>query len=570
MNSIAIEKPIHSQDPPITWTNEEPESALSKYLAYSDAEHSVVNEWKLFSLCVKATQARIANHFEQLMCLEHIHGFTPLAHQIRTAERVLRDLHGRAILADEVGLGKTIEAGLIIKEYQLRGLAKKILILVPASLVLQWTRELQEKFRIQATAQKNVYSWQEYDVIIASLDTAKREPHQTQILNQEWDLLVVDEAHKLKNKNTKNWKMVNQIANKYLLLLTATPMQNQLQELHTLITLLKPGQLGNRQEFSAKHVQSKREPKSTDVLQESLFDVMIRNRKSEGSTALPKRHVQVVPLELNTAERELYESVQDFLKTEYHSRKQKRQTVLPLLTLQREICSSPYAALISLEKMLKKSKSPESIHIIQNLMHKAEQITHYTKVEKVLEMMQQINHKCIIFTEYRATQEFLLYMLKKRGITAVPFRGGFKKSKKDWMQDLFERKMQVLVATESGGEGINLQFCNQMINFDLPWNPMRLEQRIGRIHRLGQTQECYIYNLATSNTIEEHIVRLLHEKIRMFELVIGELDMILTDKDRQNFEQKILEFSLTSQSNDELKSRLEDYGNRLLTKLPIY
>ncbi len=129
----------------------------------------------------------------------------------------------------------------------------------------------------------------------------------------------------------------------------------------------------------------------------------------------------------------------------------------------------------------------------------------------------------IIFTEYRATQLYLQWFLKQHGISSVPFRGGFKRGKKDWMRELFQKHAQVLIATEAGGEGINLQFCHHVINFDLPWNPMRLEQRIGRVHRLGQTEDVHIYNFATKDTVEEHILKLLYEKINLFERVIGRI-----------------------------------------------
>ncbi|MFD1675014.1 DEAD/DEAH box helicase [Alicyclobacillus fodiniaquatilis] len=548
--------------PDIAWSGEEIPAAIESFVVESANKQTDVDsrQWDLFRLAATAAQSRMAPTFESLLVMDHIHGFTPLPHQIETAKRVLQELRGRAILADEVGLGKTIEAGLILKEYLLRGLVRKALILVPASLVLQWTRELNEKFRIQATPQRNVWTWEQYELVVASLDTAKREPHREAVLAQPWDLVIVDEAHKLKNQRTKNWQMVNQIPNKYLLLLTATPMQNQLKELHTLVTLLKPGHLGSMSEFSSKHMATRRTPRDADRLRETMGDVMIRNRRKDGGTTLPPRSVQVVSLELSDAERVFYEEVQTLLKKEYDLRKSTRSSMLPLLTLQREICSSPYAALISLEKMQKKASSEQAKIHLSELIELGSQISSYTKVNKVIELVQQIDDKCIIFTEYRATQDFILYLLKKNGISAVPFRGGFKRGKKDWMKDLFEKKVKILVATESGGEGINLQFCSHMINFDLPWNPMRLEQRIGRIHRLGQTKNCHIHNLATKNTIEEHIVALLHEKIRMFEMVIGELDYIVSEQQFADWEKNLFEVAMTSKNKTDLAARIEQIG----------
>ena len=375
-------------------------------------------------------------------------------------------------------------------------------------------------------------------------------------------MVVVDEAHKLKNSRTKNWQMVNQIPNKFMLLLTATPVQNDLRELHTLITLLKPGQLGNSHEFADQFMESTRVARDPHSLKHQLSDVMIRNRRLEGGVSLPERKVHVVPLELSFEERQLYDSVQNFLRTEYQHRKAVRASMLPLITLQREICSSSYAAMITMEKMQKRSKSEEHRESIGKMLQLAERVQKYTKVETVLEMLKSIDDKCVIFTEYRATQDFLLYMLKKSGIVAVPFRGGFGRGKKDWMKDLFAKRAQVLVATESGGEGINLQFCHYMINFDLPWNPMRLEQRIGRIHRLGQESTVQVFNLSTRNTIEEHIVELLQEKIRMFESVIGGLDYIIGDTSiHSRLEKNILEWAMTSETEDEFRQRLSDFSD---------
>ncbi|QQE76986.1 DEAD/DEAH box helicase [Alicyclobacillus sp. SO9] len=559
---------LDSPVPEIVWQDNHLISALTAYKENDYLGNTSSDLWSLFQLAVSARKAQLASHFDELLTLDHIDGFKPMRHQIETAQKVLQQLHGRAILADEVGLGKTIEAGLILKEYMLRQMVKKALILVPASLVLQWTRELSQKFNIRCFAQRNEWSWSEHDIIIASLDTAKREPHREIVLQQSWDLVIIDEAHKLKNTKTKNWQMVNQIPNKFMLLLTATPIQNNLKELHTLVTLLKPGHLGNPVAFQKEHLQSSRVPKDAALLKEQVGHVMIRNRRMDGETNLPPREVQSIPIRLGADERELYDAVQVFLKEEYEERQQTRASVLPLITLQREICSSPYAAMITLQKMLKRAKSEQRIEALQRLMAMAEKVGSYTKVNRVLELLQQIDDKCIVFTEYRATQDFLLYLLRKNGISAVPFRGGFGRGKKDWMKDLFARKMQVLVATESGGEGINLQFCHHMINFDLPWNPMRLEQRIGRIHRLGQQENVHIYNLSTEDTIEEHIVHLLQEKIKMFELVIGDLDFIVGDIEiGDKFDKQVLDWVMTSNSKADLQEKLDTYGNQLLTQL---
>ncbi|ARU63245.1 ATP-dependent helicase [Tumebacillus avium] len=535
-------------------------------LLFEREKNNEWDSWELFRLALEAEKTRVVPNFDQLICMQQLPEITPFPHQIETAKKVLNELHGRAILADEVGLGKTIEAGLILKEYLIRGLVKKVLILVPSSLVIQWVRELSSKFKIQAWAQKNTYSWTDYDIVVSSIDTAKRDVHREIVLAQDWDLVIVDEAHKLKNRKSKNWELINTLRKKYLLLLTATPVQNDMKELYNLITLLKPGQLGSSTEYSSTFMENKRLPKNRGELKEALSEVMIRNKRSEGGVQFTKRIVESIMLELSDDERELYDSVSEFIKDQYTAiREEGKGNVLQLINLQRQICSSPYAALVSLKGMKESEKTPHEIRDrVNHLYSLAENIPAYTKVNKCIELLKQIDDKVIIFTEYRATQDFILYMLQQNGIKAVMFRGGFKKSKKDWMTELFKNRFQVLVATEAGGEGINLQFCNHVINFDLPWNPMRVEQRIGRVHRLGQTKDVNVYNLSTRGTIEEHIVGLLNEKINMFELVIGELDLILGNlKVGRQFDADMMDLLVKGASQDELKAKYDELGQKL-------
>ncbi|MGZ4121653.1 MAG: DEAD/DEAH box helicase, partial [Tumebacillaceae bacterium] len=255
------------------------------------AETNEWDSWDLFRLAYEVEKNRVVPNFDRLQCLDQLAEVVPHPHQIETAKKVLNELHGRAILADEVGLGKTIEAGMILKEYLIRDLVEKVLILVPSSLVLQWVRELQGKFEIDARAHKNVHSWDDNNIIVSSIDIAKRDPHREKVLGQEWDLVIVDEAHKLKNRKSKNWELINTLNKKYLLLLTATPVQNDMKELYNLITLLKPGQLGSQSDYSATFMQNKRLPKNRVELKASLSEVMIRNKRSEGGVQFTQRHV---------------------------------------------------------------------------------------------------------------------------------------------------------------------------------------------------------------------------------------------------------------------------------------
>lgn len=521
------------------------------------------DDWTLFQLAYEAEESRTVASFDELLCLRHIQQVEPMPHQLETAKKVLTEMRGRAILADEVGLGKTIEAGLILKEYMVRGLVKKVLILVPASLVLQWVRELNSKFGIAAAAQKKAYMWEQCDVVVASMDTAKRDPHRDIVLNMEYDMLIIDEAHKLKNKKTTNYQFVSELRKKYCLLLTATPVQNDMKELYNLINVLKPGQLGGQGRFQSDFVRGKRTPKNESQLQEELAKIMIRNRRSDGGVAFTKRKVKNIILELSPEELELYHGVTGFVRDRYEESQGDLASILSLVTLQREVCSSRDAVFLTLFNMFKKMPEDSPMRArIGELVQLIKSIKANTKAEKAMELIQEIGDKVIIFTEYRASQEYLLHYLKERKISAVPYRGGMNRGKKDWMMDLFKSRAQVLVATEAGGEGINLQFCHHMINFDLPWNPMRVEQRIGRVHRLGQTKDVQIYNMSTKNTIEEHILNLLHEKINMFEMVIGGLDTILEriEKRSTSLESRILRMVLESRDDADMRSRLDELG----------
>ena len=522
------------------------------------------DKWELWKLALEAEEAMAVHEFDQLQCLKYLPLLSPFPHQLQTAERVLLDMRGRAILADEVGLGKTIEAGLIMKEYMVRGLAKKILILVPASLVIQWTKELQQKFGIPAVPQKKEYMWRQHEVVVASIDTAKRDPHRRHVLDIDYDMLIIDEAHKLKNKRTRNYQFVKEIRKKYCLLLTATPIQNEMDELYNLINLLKPGHLGHTTSFSSNYVEGKRQSKNSDKLREEIEKVMIRNKRSDGGIQFTSRRVQSIPIELSAEEMALYDGVTRFVREQYQSGIGGFNS-LALITLQREVCSSKEASFMTLYNMHQRmaEDSPLREQII-HLVEMIKKIETHSKAAKTVELIQQINDKVIIFTEYRATQNYLQKYLHDHGITSVPFRGGFKRSKKDWMTDLFQNRAQVLIATEAGGEGINLQFCNQVINYDLPWNPMRVEQRIGRVHRLGQKRDVHIYNMSTVGTIEENILSLLYEKIDLFEMVIGELDDIVERLNlSQSLEENLIKIIMDSHSNKEMALKLDNMGHAI-------
>lgn len=517
--------------------------------------------WELYRLAAEVEQHTIIPEFNGLQAPGHLPDLTPLPHQLEVARQVVENMNGKAILADEVGLGKTIEAGLILKEYMIRGLVKKVLILVPASLVTQWEIELNTKFYIPAVAQRKAYVWEQCDVVVSSIDTAKRNPHRDIIFSLDYDLIIIDEAHKLKNSKTKNYEFVQSLKKKFCLLLTATPIQNRISEIFNLVSLLKPGHLGNETAFYEKYKKDSRSLDDNAHLKELVNKVMIRNRRADTGIEWTKRHVETIPIEFSKEERDLYESVTE-LRGEGDWVNSSQFSVM---TLQREACSSREAVFYTLRNMVSRQEAPSDMfqEQIQFLVSKVEKVQRNSKAEKALELIKGIDDKVIIFTEYRATQLYLQWFLKQHGISSVPFRGGFKRGKKDWMRELFKNNVQVLIATEAGGEGINLQFCNHIINYDLPWNPMRLEQRIGRIHRLGQEKDVMIYNFAVKDTVEEHILKLLYEKIHLFEKVIGELDDILAKLEFGSIQDHLTDIFGRSASEGEMRIKMENLNSMI-------
>lgn len=512
------------------------------------------DNWEIAMLALESEQELAIPSFDGLQAPKHLPHLNILPHQLKTAQQVVENMHGKAILADEVGLGKTIEAGLILKEYMIRGLVEKVLILVPASLVIQWVNELNEKFYIPAVAQKKAYMWTQYDVIVSSLDTAKRNPHREIIFSQNWDFIIIDEAHKLKNRKTKNYEFVQQLKKRFCLLLTATPVQNKLEEIFNLVSLLKPGYLGNIEEFHQEFNSKKRTKEDEQKLKALIQNVMIRNRRKETNLDWPNRHVKNIFIPFSEAEKQLYEKISSAKKNSLLS-----EHPLSILTLQREICSSREALFFTLKKLIEQEKTSEKTkQFAHELIQDLQSIQEHAKAKKLVELIKEIDSKVIVFTEYRATQLYLQWYLKQHGITSVPFQGGFRRSKKDWMTQLFKNHAQVLIATEAGGEGINLQFCQHVVNYDLPWNPMRIEQRIGRIHRIGQEKDVHIYNFTIDDTIEKHILKLLYEKIQLFENTIGQLDEILAKLELTNLEDYVHDIFQESESDGEIKIKLDN------------
>jgi SNF2 family DNA or RNA helicase len=512
--------------------------------------------------------------FDSLLSLALMRGVRHYDYQVETALRVLRIMRGRAILADEVGLGKTIEAGIVLKELVVRGLARKVLILTPASLVAQWKEEMETKFGLTFEIMDEFEDWARHDLVISSIDTAKRDVHREEIQRLSYDIVVVDEAHKLKNRATKNWKLVASVRKKYMLLLTATPVQNDLEELFNLVTLLRPGHLSSYGGFRRRFIRrgDPRTPANPAELKRLLRDVMIRNRRST-VLVLPPRRVFPAEIVLSRPERKLYEAVTDFVRDRYpaYGRGSTSVNRLALVVLQKEMGSSTFAAAETLRRM---KESPNFAYedrlVLGDLYERAAAITENEKARRLRELVAKIEDKTIVFTQYLRTLQHLRTLLEADGHAVSVFHGGLTPGEKEASVRTFREGGRIFLSTEAGGEGRNLQFCNTVVNFDLPWNPLKIEQRIGRVHRIGQTREVHIVNLWARDTIEEYVMELLDKKINMFQLVIGELDLVLGRLDETKTFEDVLMDIWTVKDLARRRDELERFGDQLLAARQKY
>src|SRR5213595_1988031 len=533
----------------------------------------------------EAERIALVPGFERLITLD-ANAIKALPHQIDVAQRVLRHMSGRAILADEVGLGKTIEASIIYKELAIRGLARRVLILTPASLVGQWQGELEEKFFERFDTPTDPDDWQRITKAIISHDRARSRRHAEEILRHRWDLVIVDEAHKVKSQRGATYQFIEKIERDFILLLTATPLQNDLRELYNLVTLLRPGQLGTWPEFRKVHLVAgdHRMPKDPAALRVLTHEVMIRTRRTSviDDLNLPPRRARHPEVRLTKAEADLYQGTTDFLRRLYRegfvqpaeqkevddgtgTRKRTRRGIIQLavIHLRQRLCSSARALAESLEHLAQgEHVSPEYRTIAQQLAKRAKGIKTHAKLDVLTKVLKETPDRVVVFSDHRPTIELIEERVKKLGRTPIVYWGAHATPERDKRIRAFHAdQTSVLIATRAGSEGRNLQFCNVLVNYDLPWNPMVVEQRIGRLHRIGQQREVHIVNLAAAGTIESYILQLLDQKIKLFELVVGELDLILGEfGGAQKFEGRLAEEWLAAESEEDFARRVATLG----------
>jgi len=533
-----------------------------------------------FFLFIESHRIRNAFQFDPLYAV-NVSQVDPLPHQIDAVYyHVLQNPRVRYLLADDPGAGKTIMAGLIIKELKYRGLVDKLLIVVPGHLKYQWLREMKEKFQEQfRIADRDVMdsAWgqnvfEEENQLITSIDFAKQEDVMVSINESKWDLIIVDEAHKMsaykygnKTNKTARYKfgeLASEITN-YMILLTATPHKGDDENFRLFLDLLEPGFFADTNMLT-QSIQDKDNPLFLRRLKEDMKDF-------EGQPLFPPRHVHTNKFRLSEDEKTLYNAVTDYVQGHFNKaiqKEKKRNVIFAMIILQRRLASSVRAVRSSLERRRKRLQDlydkaelfesgeykidkyiedlaederwkqeeelltrltsadnlddlKKEIDVLESLVTLAREVeskeveSKLTELKSVIEEkgLKDSGQKLLIFTESRDTLNYLIEKLQIWGYSTTEIHGLMKMDARIQAENDFRNEAQICVATEAAGEGINLQFCSVMINYDIPWNPNRLEQRMGRIHRYGQQKEVYIYNLVARDTREGKILTRLFDKL---------------------------------------------------------
>ena len=517
-------------------------------------------------------------------------GVIPLPHQLHVLERALETRNIRYILADEVGLGKTIEAGMIIKELKARGLITRILVVCPTGLVSQWSVEMQEKFHEKfqvilpsdfdtirrLTDNDDVYG--QFDQVISPMDSIKPvEKHAgwsdervekynqeriEAIINSGWDLIIIDEAHRVAGSSSdvaryKLGYLLSQ-ASPYLLLLTATPHNGKTEPFLRLVRLL------DEQAF----------PNYKSIVKEQVAPYLIRSEKREaidnnGNLLFKKRYTHLVELhwdERHSLQRQLYELVSSYVSKTYdkarRNRKKNMCLIFLMIIMQRMVTSSTAAVRQSLERRLRvlleeetrvntMSESDwderdiedvdadameamsldcnaeiEELKMIISVAKQAEFQHHDVKVDALFDTIDELQsedpaQKIILFTEFVGTQVYLKELLESRGYSVSVLNGSMDIEERNNALNEFKTSTGIFISTDAGGEGLNLQFANIIINYDLPWNPMKIEQRCGRADRIGQQRDVHIYNMIIGDTVENRVREVLEEKLSVIMKELG-------------------------------------------------
>ena len=569
-------------------------------LTVLDPRHSFNGDGRLLRLGLQPYALGIAYEFDPYFGLS-ISRVDPLPHQLEAVyDYLLKVARVRFLLADDAGAGKTIMSGLLIRELELRGLAERILIVCPANLAFQWQRELKEKFDttflvmkgLDIREQFGVNQWLERNRVITSLDLAKRSEILAGLRQVHWDLVIVDEAHRMSAADESHKSLRYRLgellrdSSDHLLLLTATPHKGDPVNFSLFLQLLDADAYADVKSIR-EAMDRRRAPFYLRRTKEAM--VYFPERRPDGSWAaepiFTKRIPHTVDFQIDGMEFDLYRDVTRFVKRESaraaaQGEDPRARAIGFLMSLyQRRLASSTYAMRRSLENRARRLEEgikraqdlarqappdlpdPEELEEMEEsererleamlealtLAGNAEQVRQEVrelrnlavqaqaveeagveaKLSKFKELLQtegffdHPDQRLLLFTEFKDTLDYLVGRLKAWGFQVGTIHGSMKSGSRDEPgtrlyaeQQFREGVIQILVATEAAGEGINLQVCNILFNYDIPWNPNRLEQRMGRIHRYGQRKDCLIFNFVATNTIEGRVLQRLLEKLQ--------------------------------------------------------
>lgn len=500
-----------------------------------------------FRLREKLDEVQSNPGFDELISLESLPLITKLPHQKEAALTALKRMRGRALLADEVGLGKTIEAGIILKELIIRQLVTSVLIFCPPQLLDQWQIELYEKFdEIFLVLGRDIdtsLAWQ-CPRLIAPYEIARQRFHAEEMLRHRYDLVILDEAHFL-NDQEKNWRVIRIMKNlqkKYFLLLSATPMHNSLDEIYDIVTLLRPGHFEDLESFRQQFVdpQAPTRARNVETLRAFLREIMIRNNRQQVilDYPFPKRNASTVELQLEQEAVSFYKEFRDFYQQNLRN-VGNRQFLLRMGEIVERLCSSPDAFREPINRFKRDRYAQKQLG--QNFITRLESFAaNYPislvepKIRQTKDLLRQFTtqgQKVLVFSQFNETTRHLYQRISRDpdiGERCILY-DELEPDERRWksLRDFRDSYGGVLFCPGEASEGYNLQFASVMINFDLPWDPMKLEQRIGRIQRIGGKQDVVIVNLVMKDTIEEEILRICEDKIRMFGEVIGQVEEIL-------------------------------------------
>ena len=387
-------------------------------------------------------------------------------HQIFAAQKIKNEFGGTAMLSDEVGLGKTIEAAIIIKEFLTTGLAKKVLILAPPSLLPQWQDELASKFNLDFINQQGDRRFTgvlHHNLLIMSHASAISPHHSDALKMSYWDLVIVDEAHSMKNSQTLKHKLVKNLPKRNLLLLTATPLQNNLEELYNLVELLHPGYLGTWKQFKSRYVQGidsrTVNPIFKDELQKILSEFIIRTTRKEARSYIKFTdripHTEILEPTFN--EIRLYDNITDIVRNLYSN----NHSMFALMIYQRLASSSTKASKIALYKMMMNKIITREKY--RELITLADSIPVDSKLSNLLTVIERDSSKFLIFTEFHATQDYIAEYLQNKGYSVTIFNGKLTLDQKRDSIKRFQGDIQIMVSTSAGGEGSKFsvlpQYC---------------------------------------------------------------------------------------------------------------